>query len=105
MKKEKSNSSSTGALLVQSVGYLWLPGTGCWGAFHFSKPTLAFSTEPIICPALMGCGSLCLLLGWERSAGFLYYFVVKALNADIDTKYRKTKIIQYLCGISPLRWR
>ena len=31
--------------------------------------------------------------------GFLYYFVVKALNADIDTKYRKTKIIQYLCGI------
>lgn len=31
--------------------------------------------------------------------GFLYYFAVKALNADIDTKYRKTKIIQYLCGI------
>ena len=25
--------------------------------------------------------------------------LVKALNADIDTKYRKTKIIQYLCGI------
>ena len=23
-----------------------------------------------ICPALMGCGSLCLLLGWERSAAF-----------------------------------
>ena len=31
---------------MQSVGYLWLPGTGCRGAFHFSKPTLAFSTEP-----------------------------------------------------------
>ena len=31
--------------------------------------------------------------------GFLYYFAVKALNAAIDTKYRKTKIIQYLCGI------
>ena len=31
--------------------------------------------------------------------GFLYYFVVKALNADIDAKYRKTKSVQYLCGI------
>ena len=28
------------------MGYLCLPGTGCRGAFHFSKPTLAFSTEP-----------------------------------------------------------
>ncbi len=29
----------------------------------------------------------------------LYYFMVKALNADIDPKYRKTKSVQYLCGI------
>ena len=29
----------------------------------------------------------------------LYYFVVKALNADIDEKYRKTRTIQLLCGI------
>ena len=38
-------------------------------------------------------------MGWERSGGFLYYFVVKALNADIDEKYRKTKHVQFLCGI------
>ena len=31
--------------------------------------------------------------------GFLYYFVVKALNADIGEKYRKTKSVQFLCGI------
>ena len=30
---------------------------------------------------------------------FLYYFVVKALNADIDGKYRKAKTVQHLCGI------
>ena len=46
----------------------------------------------------MGCGSLCLPLGWERSGAF-FYFVVKALNADINEKYRKTKNIQFLCGI------
>lgn len=40
-----------------------------------------------------------LTVGLGAVVGFLYYFVVKALNADIDTKYRKTKIIQYLCGI------
>ena len=37
---------------------------------------------------------------WAGSnRGFLYYFVVKALNADIDEKYRKTKSVQFLCGI------
>ena len=47
----------------------------------------------------MGCGSRCLPLGWVRIGGFLYYFVIKALNADIDEKYRKIKYVQFLCGI------
>ena len=32
-------------------------------------------------------------------AVFLYSFMVKALNADIDPMYRKVKSVQYLCGI------
>ena len=40
-----------------------------------------------------------LTVGLGAIGGFLYYFVVKALNADIDAKYRKTKSVQYLCGI------
>ena len=40
-----------------------------------------------------------LTVGLGAVGGFLYYFVVKALNADIDAKYRKTKSVQYLCGI------
>ena len=40
-----------------------------------------------------------LTVGLGAIGGFLYYFVVKALNADIDEKYRKTKSIQFLCGI------
>ena len=35
-----------------------------------------------------------LTVGLGAVGGFLYYFVVKALNADIDTKYRKTKIMR-----------
>ena len=40
-----------------------------------------------------------LTVGLGAVGGFLYYFVVKALNADSDAKYRKTKSVQYLCGI------
>ena len=40
-----------------------------------------------------------LTVGLGAVGGFLYCFVVKALNADIDTKYRRTTIIQRLCVI------
>lgn len=40
-----------------------------------------------------------LIFGLGAVGSFLYYFMVKALHADIDAKYRKTKIVQYLCGI------
>ena len=40
-----------------------------------------------------------LAVGTGAIGGFLDYFMVKALNADIDVKYRKTKLVQYMCGI------
>lgn len=40
-----------------------------------------------------------LIVGLGTVGSFLYYFMVKALNADIDARYRKTKSVQYLCGI------
>ena len=40
-----------------------------------------------------------LIVGMGAIGGFLYYFMVKALNTDIDSKYRKAKSIHYLCGI------
>ena len=30
---------------------------------------------------------------------FLYSFMVKALNTDIDARYTRTKAIQYFCGL------
>ena len=40
-----------------------------------------------------------LIVGLGAIGCFLYYFVVKALNSDINETYRKTKSVQYLCGI------
>ena len=45
-----------------------------------------------------------LTVGLGAIGGFLYYFVVKALNADIDEKYRKIKYVQFLCGIFTFGW-
>ena len=40
-----------------------------------------------------------LIVGLGAIGAFLYYFMVKALNADIDAAFRKTKKIHFLCGI------
>ena len=40
-----------------------------------------------------------LIVGLGAIGDFLYYFMVKALNADIDETHRKTKRIHFLCGI------
>ena len=40
-----------------------------------------------------------LIVGMGVIGAFLYYFVVKALNTDIEAKYKRTKFVQYLCGI------
>ena len=40
-----------------------------------------------------------LIVGLGAIGVFLYSFMVKALHADIDPKYRKTKSVLYLCGV------
>ena len=61
------------------------------------------SPEPIFCnehERCQGCpyprhGIVC----WHRDGTCLRTDMVKALNTDIDARYRKTKLVQYLCGI------
>ena len=40
-----------------------------------------------------------LIVGLGAIGCFLFYFMVKALNADIDPKCAKTKYVHHLCGI------
>lgn len=49
------------------------------GAYALWKPAL------VVAMGALGC--------------FLYSFMVKALNTDIDARYTRTKAIQYFCGL------
>ena len=40
-----------------------------------------------------------LVVGMGSLGCFLYSFMVKALNTDIDARYTRTKAIQYFCGL------
>ena len=40
-----------------------------------------------------------LIVGMGAVGSFLYCFLVKALNADIDLRYKKTKLVSYLSGM------
>ena len=40
-----------------------------------------------------------LVVGMGALGCFLYSFMVKALNTDIDARYSRTKAIQYFCGL------
>ena len=40
-----------------------------------------------------------LVVGKGALGCFLYSFMVKALNTDIDVRYTRTKAIQYFCGL------
>ena len=40
-----------------------------------------------------------LVIGLGAIGCFLYSFMVKALNTDIDVRYQRTKAVQYFCGI------
>ena len=41
-----------------------------------------------------------LVVGMGELGCFLYSFMVKALNTDIDARYSRTKAIQYFCRVS-----
>ena len=40
-----------------------------------------------------------LVVGMGALGCFLYSFMVKTLNTDIDARYTRTKAIQYFCGL------
>ena len=40
-----------------------------------------------------------LIVGMGAIGSFLYFFMIKALNADMKATYRKAKVVHFLCGV------
>lgn len=99
MKKEKSKQFIHWCTLGAIGGIFMAAGDWLLGGIPLQQTDTGLFNRAYYLSGSYGLWKPVLTVGLGAVGGFLYYFVVKALNADIDTKYRKTKIIQYLCGI------
>ena len=99
MKKEEKKPFIQCCILGAIGGILMAAGDWLLGCIPLQQTDTGLFNRAYYLSGSYGLRKPVLTVGLGAVGGFLYYFVVKALNADIDTKCRKTKIIQYLCGI------
>ena len=70
MKTEKTKMLIRWYILGAIGAVLMAAGDWLLGCIPLQETDTGLLTEPIICPAPMGCGGLCLPLGWEQSGAF-----------------------------------
>ena len=99
MKKEEKKPFIQCCILGAIGGILMAAGDWLLGCVPLQKTDTSLFNRAYYLSGSYGLWRPVLTVGLGAVGGFLYYFVVKALNADIDAKYRKTKSVQYLCGI------
>ena len=99
VKKEEKKPFIQCYILGAIGGILMAAGDWLLGCIQLQQTDTGLFNRAYYLSGSYGLWKPVLTVGLGAVGGFLYYFVVKALNADIDTKYRKTKIIQHLCGI------
>lgn len=99
MKKEKSKQFIHWCTLGAIGGIFMAAGDWLLGCIPLQQTDTGLFNRAYYLSGSYGLWKPVLTVGLGAVGGFLYYFVVKALNADIDEKYRKTKRVQFLCGI------
>ena len=99
MKEEEKKPFIQCYILGAIGGILMAAGDWLLGCIPLQQTDTGLFNRAYYLSGSYGLWKPVLTVGLGAVGGFLYYFVVKALNADIDAKYRKTKSVQYLCGI------
>ena len=99
MKTEEQRKLIRCCILGAIGGILMAAGDWLLGCVPLQKTDTSLFNRACYLSGSYGLWRPVLTVGLGAIGGFLYYFAVKALNADIDAKYRKTKSVQYLCGI------
>ena len=94
MKKGEKKQFIRYCILGAIGGILMAAGDWLLGCVPLQETDTGMLTEPIY-----DLRKPALVVGMGAIGCFLYSFMVKALNTDIDAKYQRTIAIQYFCGI------
>ena len=95
MKKEKSKQFIHWCTLGAIGGILMAAGDWLLGCVPLQKTDTGMFNRACYLSGAYALWKPALVVGMGALGCFLYSFMVKALNTDIDARYTRTKAIQY----------
>ena len=99
MKKEEKKPFIQCCILGAIGGILMAAGDWLLGCVPLQKTDTGMFNRACYLSGAYALWKPALVVGMGALGCFLYSYMVKALNTDIDAKYKKTKAVQYFCGI------
>ena len=99
MKTKEKERYIRCCILGASGGILMAAGDWLLGYVPLQETDTGMFNRAYYLSGAYGLWKPALVVGLGALGCFLYFFMVKALNTDIDPKYKKTKAVQYFCGI------
>ena len=99
MKAEESKQFVRRCTLGAAGGAFMAAGDWLLGCIPIEETDTGMFNRAYYLSGSYGLWKPVLVVGMGAIGVFLYCFMVKALNEDIDATYKRTKSIQYLCGI------
>ena len=99
MKKEEKKPFIQCYILGAIGGILKAAGDWLLGCVPLQKTDTGMFNRACYLSGAYALWKPALVVGMGALGCFLYSFMVKALNTDIDARYTRTKAIQYFCGL------
>ena len=99
MKKEEKKPFIQCCILGAIGGILMVAGDWLLGCVPLQKTDTGMFNRACYLSGAYALWKPALVVGMGALGCFLYSFMVKALNTDIDARYSRTKAIQYFCGL------
>ena len=99
MKKEEKKSFIQCCILGAIGGILMAAGDWLLSCVPLQEADTGMFNRACYLSGTYALWKPALVVGMGSLGCFLYSFMVKALNTDIDARYTRTKAIQYFCGL------
>ena len=99
LKKEEKKPFIQCCILGAIGGILMAAGDWLLGCVPLQKTDTGMFNRACYLSGAYALWKPALVVGMGALGCFLYSFMVKALNTDIDARYMRTKAIQYFCGL------